>query len=53
MRALKKRPRSDILANQQRRHGGNLGRRVYLVLLGVQEAMSPESPPLMLWKARR
>jgi multidrug resistance efflux pump len=35
MRALRKRPRSDNLANQQRRQGGNFGRRVYLILLGV------------------
>ncbi|SNY91334.1 Multidrug resistance efflux pump [Cohaesibacter sp. ES.047] len=35
MRSLKKRPRSDNLVNQSRRHSGSLGRRIYLGLLIV------------------
>lgn len=33
LRSLRKRPRSDKLANQLRKPGGNWGRRVYLALL--------------------
>ncbi len=33
MRTLRKRPRSDNIANQSRRPAGNMGRRIYLALL--------------------